>query len=166
VVEFNKINFIGDDSTEAHNDGSTVKNGMNVSGNFGRDVVWSGLRCCQTCMNNPCVIAVGRKSAVSTTGSANSGESEGPFTQRRLASNSRAALQRLDTRAGFLPASILVLTCIIQPPSRLGTSISDQRIYPSGLSYCNSTSIWVLYFLSHCWRCLAWALYVNPAFQM
>jgi hypothetical protein len=108
VVVFNEINFIGDDSTEAHNDGSTVKNGMNVSGNFGRDVVWSGLRCCQTCMNNPCVIAVGRRSAVSTTGSANSGESEGPFTQRRLASNSRAALQRLDSRARcFYPCTHL-----------------------------------------------------------
>jgi hypothetical protein len=150
VVVFNEINFIGDDSTEAHNDGSTVKNGMNVSGNFGRDVVWSGLRCCQTCMNNPCVIAVGRRSAVSTTASACQQQPRGSSTSRL----SCPLLLSL-----YSPASSNL-------PSRLGTSISDQRIYPSGLSYCNSTSIWVLYFLSHCWRCLAWALYVNPAFQM
>jgi hypothetical protein len=137
---------------------------MNGSGKFGRDVVWSGLRCCQACMNGPCVIAVCRKkSAVGTTDSAHSGESEAPFTQAvgfgfkqqpRGSSTSRLA-------SCLLP-SILVLLCIIQPPSRLGTSISDQRIYSSGLSYYDSTSIWVLYFLSHCWRCLAWALYVVP----
>ena len=142
---------------------------MNGSGKFGRDMVWSGLRCCQACMNGPCVIAVCRKkSAVGAADSAHSGESEAPFTQASAlaSSNSRAALQRLVPASCFLPASILVLTCIIQPPNRLGTSISDQRIYSSGLSYYDSTSIWVLYFLSHCWRCLAWALYVNPAFQM
>ena len=140
---------------------------MNVSGNFGRDVVWSGLRCCQACMNGPCVIAVCRKkSAVGTTDSAHSGESEAPFTQAvgfgfkqqpRGSSTSRLSCPLLLSL--YSPASSNL-------PSRLGTSISDQRIYPSGLSYCNSTSIWVLYFLSHCWRCLAWALYVNPAFQM
>jgi hypothetical protein len=163
VVVFNEINFIGDDSTEAHNDGSTVKNGMNVSGNFGRDVVWSGLRCCQTCMNNPCVIAVGR-SRQSAPQARPTRESQRDHS-RSVGLPATAA--RLFNVSTLVPAaSILVLTCIIQPPSRLGTSISDQRIYPSGLSYCNSTSIWVLYFLSHCWRCLAWALYVNPAFQM
>jgi hypothetical protein len=100
--------------------------------------MWSGLRCCQTWMNNPCVIAVGRRKVGSrhrTTDSANSGESEGLFTQRRsgpvqcnAVSLPATAARLFNVSSRLVPASFLLLFLYSPASSNLQVVLGHQSV--------------------------------------